>query len=434
MDTNIPTLYKQYGEYSNWRNFPSSIDGLKPVERRTLFSAFVIAKNKFVKSARIDGHVIGNYHPHGSVYGTIVQMVRQGFLDGQGNFGSNVGVEQNGAAASRYTEVKLSPMMVNLAFNYIEYSKVITNELGQKEPKGLPTLFPICLIGKEFTQGIGFGYKTYIPCYEISHLYQRLSWLLKRRKTKPTILPITDCNILSPNRVLEELLVTGKAKVDIQGVTERIARNSKIILRSWPPRNKFESLLNRFSKELDSGIVGFTDLSTDKTEIVFQILRERNRDKLFKDFADSLEEAIKGSISFENLVINENDEVKLKSVDSMLIDTFEAYKNISQVKLKHEIETLKNKINELYTLEKIKPHLSEAMAQGYSVDDAVNYIEKKSGINSNAINSLIEKYRIKKLLTMQTDSKVLVEERNGRKSDLKNIDEYVIGDYERCIS
>ena len=93
MDKTLPTLYRDYGRYSNWRQFPSEIDGLKPVERRVLLSTFQLAKDKFVKSARIDGHVIGNYHPHGSSYSTCVQLVRQGFLTGQGNFGCNVGVD-----------------------------------------------------------------------------------------------------------------------------------------------------------------------------------------------------------------------------------------------------------------------------------------------------------------------------------------------------
>ena len=79
MDRRLPKLYKDYGEYSNWRTLPFDIDGLKPVERRVLLSAYKIARQKLVKSRQVDAYTIGHYHPHGEVYGTIVQMVRQGY-------------------------------------------------------------------------------------------------------------------------------------------------------------------------------------------------------------------------------------------------------------------------------------------------------------------------------------------------------------------
>ena len=174
MDQTLPKLYKEYGQYSNWRNFPLDIDGLKPVERRVLLSAYKIARAKFVKSRQVDAYTIGHYHPHGECYGTVVQLVRQGFLIGQGNFGSNVGVEPIGPAAPRYTECKMDPRTLELAFKYIKYVPEIPTEMGDKEPAYLPTMIPICLLGSDYTQGIGFGYKTYIPCYTFEDLRGRL--------------------------------------------------------------------------------------------------------------------------------------------------------------------------------------------------------------------------------------------------------------------
>lgn len=117
MDNLIPELYRDYGLYVNYfRAFPLSVDGLKPVERRILLSTYEIAKDKFVKSARVDGHCLGHYHPHSSSYSTIVQLVNQGFLDGQGNWGMSAGVEPNPAAAMRYTECRLSKFINDLTF------------------------------------------------------------------------------------------------------------------------------------------------------------------------------------------------------------------------------------------------------------------------------------------------------------------------------
>ena len=122
MDTIIPSFYKRYGKYINSsRSFPLSIDGLKPVERRVLLSTYDIARERLTKCFKIDGHTVGNYHPHGTSYGTIVQLVKQGFLTGQGNFGTNIGVDPCPPAAMRYTEAKLSKETFDMVFKLIKY-------------------------------------------------------------------------------------------------------------------------------------------------------------------------------------------------------------------------------------------------------------------------------------------------------------------------
>jgi len=181
MDKNIPCMYKRYGNYINSnRSFPLAIDGLKPVERRILLVAYQIAKDKFVKSARIDGTTLAKYHPHSSVYSSIVQLANQGFLNKQGNFGNNLGTDPSSAAASRYTEVKLSQHIDKIVFsNLLKYVPWELQETDENEPKFLPSQYPLCFLGKEYTMGIGFGYRTLIPCYHENDLKNRLKWLLK---------------------------------------------------------------------------------------------------------------------------------------------------------------------------------------------------------------------------------------------------------------
>ena len=78
MDKILLPMYKKYGIMVNSnRMFCLDIDGLKPVERRILLSTYQIARDKMVKSARVDGHCMGNFHPHSSSYGTIVQLYHQ---------------------------------------------------------------------------------------------------------------------------------------------------------------------------------------------------------------------------------------------------------------------------------------------------------------------------------------------------------------------
>ena len=244
MDKHLPYYYRRYGMYVNhFRSFPLDVDGCKPVERRVLLSAYEIAKgDKFVKSARIDGNCLGNYHPHGSAYGTAVNMVNQGFLDGQGNFGSKIGVEPTGPAAMRYTECKLSKKIMKMAFRLIDHVPWVDGEIDSKEPEFLPTMFPLCLLGNDYTIGIGFGYKTYIPCYSLKDLYRRLLWKLGELKTKPTIAPITDCEILSKPKELESLLLTGKGAITVKGIYKFDKSKHKLVVSSWPPGRKFESI------------------------------------------------------------------------------------------------------------------------------------------------------------------------------------------------
>ena len=433
MDQHLPQLYKDYGDYSNYRNFPLDIDGLKPVERRVLLSAYKIARQKLVKSRQVDAYTIGHYHPHGEVYGTIVQMVRQGFLIGQGNFGANIGTEPVGPAAPRYTECKMNPLTVDLALKYVDNVSWVDTELDDKEPEYLPTMFPLCLIGTEYTQGIGFGYKTFIPCYNIRDLYQRLLWLLGERKRKPIISPISDCKILSPPDVLESLLTTGKAKIDVEGVIEINQRRNEVHLRSWPPGKRFISLLAKFSKELSENMIGFTDLSKDSTDIVFQVLRERNRDRIFQEFVDKLKIAISGSISFECIVVDSNKNVLVKSIDKMLVDTFNMFSNVNKNMLKHEIDLLNDSIAEYNILDIIKNDLVSCIGNGFDVASTADYIKNKTGIEPDITKHILGKYRISKLLTLNTDTNELVSQKQNLENNLQNINAFILSQYNTYI-
>jgi len=426
----LPKLYKEYGQYSNYRNFPLDVDGLKPVERRVLLSAYKIARTKFAKSRQVESYATGHYHPHGECYGTLVQMVRQGFLTGQGNFGTTIGVEPVGAAAPRYTECRMSQSTIDMAFKYIDHVPWTDTELDDKEPYFLPTMFPLCLMGKENTQGIGFGYKTLIPCYSVKDLHRRLLWLLGERKTKPTIAPLTDCTITSPPSHLEKLLTTGKAKIDVEGVIELDPRKNQVILKSWPPGKRFESFLNKFSKELSENMIGFTDLSVTETNIVFEVLRERNRDKIFKDFVEKLKDALKGTIPFETIVVDIDKKVFVKPIDDMLKDTHELFTVINKNMLNAQIEKLNSKLEEHTLISKIGNDLTDCVyKKGYTQKQTVKHISSTYQVPEKQIVSLLEKYKIMKLLTYDVDIKKISQQINEAQNKIKNISDFVLEQY-----
>jgi len=354
-------------------------------------------------------------------------------LIGQGNYGTNVGIEPVGPAAPRYTECKSSDYTLNLAFKLVDHVPWIETELGDKEPFYLPTLFPFCLMGKEYTQGIGFGYKTFIPCYDPKDLYKRLMWLIGERKSKPTISPITDCVILSGNNDLEELLTKGKAKIDVRGVLLEESRKNQVTLKSWPPGKRFETILNKLSKYFESGEIGFTDLSVTETQIVFQVLRERSRDQIYSNFVKDLKEAIEGSISFETIVVDTNQVVFQESIDQMLVATYKTYTETSRDMINAEINKLKGIIKEYGMLVKIRPIISYGITKKLSQDETLERIVQLTDVSEKNAREIMNKYRINKLLTVDTDTSDLNKQIQSFQEILKNLTQYVMEDYNAFI-
>ncbi len=167
------------------RALPDARDGLKPVHRRVLYAMHELGNdwNKaYKKSARIVGDVIGKYHPHGdqSVYDTIVRMaqdfsLRYMLVDGQGNFGS---IDGDGAAAMRYTEVRLSriahEMLADIDKETVDFGPNYDN--SEKEPLLLPARIPNLLING--SSGIAVGMATNIPPHNLGEVIEACHALL----------------------------------------------------------------------------------------------------------------------------------------------------------------------------------------------------------------------------------------------------------------
>lgn len=429
MDKLLPQYYKSYGMYVNHsRSFPLDVDGCKPIERRVLLSAYQIANEKFVKSARVDGHCLGHFSPHGSSYTTIVNMVKQNFLEGQGNFGSKIGVEPTNAAASRYTEIKLSKKMKKLAFDLINFVNWEDSELD-REPVHLPVMYPLCLLGQEYTIGIGFGYRTFIPCYEMKDLYARLLWLLGKTKEKPSISPITDCDILAGKENLEQLLTTGKAKIEVKGKYLKDDKAFQVLLRSWPSVNKFETILKRLNDELESGDIAYTDISSNgQTRILFEVIKQRNKEAIYKNMISKIDSAVVGNLSFEIIVVDFQKNVKIASVDEMLLNTFKKYGEITQVMMNTKILELENLKNEFNVLEKIRPYLKKYLSMD-NIEEVVEKLTKEADVDEEILRHILNKYMIKRLFTIKTDISKIEGSINEYRSNLAGLPEYLLAKY-----
>lgn len=440
MDRLVPHAYRKYGLYvNNFRAMPLKDDGLKPVERRILLTTFMVAKDSFKKSARITGTCMAKFHPHSDAYGTLVQMVKQGFIEGQGNWGNNLGVDPSGPAASRYTEAKMTKETIDMAFNLLKHVPWQESELDD-EPEYLPTKYPFCLMGNEYTQGIGFGFRTYIPCYSKEDLKKRLFWLLSGKKgVEPIIEPITDCKIVSKKEDLQTILSTGKGKIDVNGVISVSAAQCKVIVKSWPPGRRFESILNKIPlrKQLENQDIGFIDSSNGQngTAIMFSVLKQRNRDKIFKECVDNIKDAVSGSITFETITVDKQKRVEVTSIDEMLVNTYNIYTQANKRMLVSEIDKTNDAILEMNYLEKIKKPLTDVLsAQGSkltkeSLTPTIKLIASKAKVSEEIVKELITKYRIQRLLTFQTDTQELNDKRVELQTKLSTLDKFVLDQY-----
>ena len=177
----------EYGQYViEERALPNMLDGLKPVQRRSLYAmkAGGMVGSKHYKLARVVGDIIGKYHPHGdsSVVGTIVTMVNKwknnmSLFEGQGNWGSITG---DSNAAMRYIEVKLSEPMNNLVFENMEKENVVpwvpNYDETTQEPKLLPLKYPFHLLNG--TSGIAYAMSADIPSYNVKEMTELFIYLI----------------------------------------------------------------------------------------------------------------------------------------------------------------------------------------------------------------------------------------------------------------
>ena len=254
------TMEQSYIDYAmsviSARALPDVRDGLKPVQRRVLYSMIELNNGPdkpHRKCARIVGDTMGKYHPHGdsSIYGALVNMAqewstRYPLVDGHGNFGS---VDGDGAAAMRYTEARLSKISMEMLadINKDTVNFVPNFDETEKEPTVLPSRYPNLLVNG--ASGIAVGMATNIPPHNLREVIGAVVKMIDNRvnedreTTLEEILEVvkgpdfpTGATILG-RRGIEEAYRTGRAKIKVRAVTniETMANGkSRIIVTELP--------------------------------------------------------------------------------------------------------------------------------------------------------------------------------------------------------
>ena len=177
--------------------------------------------------------------------------------------------------------------------------------------------------------------------------------------------------------------------------------------------------------------IGFTDLSTSETNIVFEVLKQRNRDEIFKNFVEKLKDSLTGSISFETIIVDRNKRVRNVPVDEMIVNTYHMFEKTNEAMLKSEVSRLDSLIEENLILEKIKPSLSYYLQpkKVFKFDDAIEKISDICNVDEKIVRELLQKYKISKLLTTNTDISDLETKKNKVKNNLNNLSKYVLTQY-----
>lgn len=299
------TMEQSYIDYAmsviSQRALPDVRDGLKPVQRRVLYSMIELNNGPdkpHRKCARIVGDTMGKYHPHGdsSIYGALVNMAQEWsthypLVDGHGNFGS---VDGDGAAAMRYTEARLSKiameMLADINKDTVNFSPNFDET--EKEPDVLPCRFPNLLCNG--ITGIAVGMASNIPPHNIKETIDAVVKMINNRidENRDTEIEELMSVIQGPDfptgatiigrRGIEEAYRTGKGKIIVRAVTNiEPMQNGKnrIVVTELPYGVNKAKLIEKIAELVkDKRVDGITDLADQSSREGMRISIELRRD------------------------------------------------------------------------------------------------------------------------------------------------------------
>lgn len=431
----------RFGKYSKYiiqdRAIPDVRDGLKPVQRRILFSMYK-EKNTYdkpyKKSARAVGDVMGKYHPHGdsSIYEAIVRMsqawkMKEPFVDMQGNNGS---IDGDSAAASRYTEARLS-MIANEMLQDIDKDTVTmapNYDDTLLEPTVLPSRFPNLLVNG--TTGISAGYATNIPPHNLGEVIDATIYRIDNPNSRlETVMNYIKGPDFPTGAIIEGIdgiknaYETGRGKIILKSKVS-IEKN-KIIVHEIPYEVNKAQLVRkmdeiRIDKKID-GIVEVRDESDkDGLQIAIDLKKDANADAILNYLYKNTELQI--SYNFNNVVI-----VNRRPMLMGLLGILDAY-------IVHQEEIVTKRSEFDFRMAKARYHIVEGLIKALSILDEVIKTIRASKNKADAIHNLVEKYAFTEkqadaIVTLQlyrltnTDVVALQEEMTKLSEEMKKLEE-----------
>ncbi len=393
---------KRFGSYSKYiiqeRAIPDARDGLKPVQRRILYSMYH-EKNTYdkpyKKSASTVGDVIGKYHPHGdtSIYDAMVHMsqnwkARNPYIDMHGNNGS---IDGDSPAAYRYTEARLSKIsnevVRDLDKDTVEFAPNFDD--SKTEPTVMPTRFPALLVNG--STGISAGYATNIPPHNLNevidatiHRIDNPTSTLEQLMTYIKGPDFPTGAIIEGKKGLIDAYTTGKGKIIVRAKTtfEESSGKTSIIITEIPYEVNKALLVKkiddiRIDKRID-GISEVRDESASDIRIAIDLKKGANKDLILNYLFKNTD--MQSSYNF-NMIAIVNKCPKQLGLEGML-DAFIAHQK--------EVVTRRTKFD-LLTAEK-RLHIVEGLIKCLSILDEVIKVIRASKNKADAKDNLVKEF------------------------------------------
>ena len=409
------------------RALPDVRDGMKPVQRRILYTMWqqnLSADAKHRKCATVVGDVMGRYHPHGdaAIYETLVRLaqpfsLRYPLVDGSGNFGS---LDGDGAAAMRYTECRLSRISDDM-LTEIEQSTVHfrPNYDGTRtEPVVLPARIPSLLVNG--ATGIAVGMATSIPPHHLGEVCTALIKLAENpdlttaqlcRWVKGPDFP-TGGHILNSAEELKEIYKTGSGAIRLRGtwtVGEPTRSGTPVYITSIPYTVNKATLVERIAEIVLSRklppLVDVRDISTDDVRIELTIKRDADPKMVMAYLCKHTPLQSNFAVNLTCLIPTENPEVgrpERCELKTILWHFLHFRLEVVTGRLEHELESLRKRIHVLEGFEKIFDALDEILRivrKSEGKQDAAEKIMKRFELDAEQTDAILELkiYRLARL-------------------------------------
>ena len=409
------------------RALPDVRDGLKPVQRRILYTMWqqnLTADAKHRKCAKVVGDVMGNYHPHGdsALYETLVRMaqpfsLRYPLIDGSGNFGS---LDGDSAAAMRYTECRLARLSDELLAEIDQTTVPFRpNYDGTRtEPVVLPSRIPNLLING--ATGIAVGMATNIPPHNLNEVSTALLKLLDNpdlnsvqlcRYIKGPDFP-TGGEMLNSAEELKEIYKTGSGAVRLRAtwVEGPVSRNSKTLyITSVPYTVNKGTLVERIADVARERrlppLLDVTDISTDDVRIALELKKDADEKLVMAYLFMHTPLQTSFIVNLTCLIPTEHPEVgrpERLDLHAMLWHFLHFRLDVVTKRLEHELASLKKRVHILEGFEKVFDALDDILRivrKSEGKADAAQQIIKRSGLDAEQTDAILELkiYRLARL-------------------------------------
>ncbi|MDE7024741.1 MAG: DNA gyrase subunit A [Paramuribaculum sp.] len=406
------------------RALPDVRDGLKPVHRRVLFGMNEMGNTSdhpHKKSANCVGEVMGKYHPHGdsSIYGTVVRMaqdwsLRYTLIDGHGNFGS---VDGDGAAAMRYTEVRLQrlgeEMLSDIDSDTVDFQPNYDN--SRREPMVLPTRFPNLLVNG--ASGIAVGMATNIAPHNLTECINASIALVDNREL--TVAELMQDYIKAPDfptggiiygyNGVKESFETGRGRILIRAKAEiETENNHDNIIVTEIPYNVNKALLIEYIAQLvtEKKLDGIADINDESNYQGMRIVIKLKSDANAKVVLNKLYKMTQMQASFSvNNVALVNGRPKLLNLKDMLLAFVDHRHDVVIRRTKFELRKAQERAHILEGLIIASQNIDEVIhiiRNSASTEDAKAKLTERFGLTDAQTSAIVE-MRLKQLTGLEQD-------------------------------